>query len=151
MAQRTSSSTSRWTTPSTSRRSLFSNAIENSSVHTPVPHSARGFYGRTIEQDDTHWQPGEVIVSSPVTNDVIDELKRSMHSLIADMQASMSAEFQSLQDSVCALQDRVQEVETQLVSVAQTPSSTASSGSEMESSVGRRKRRIPLEVQVCTV
>ena len=55
---------------------------------------------------------------------------------------------------MCALSDRVQVVETQLESAAQTPSS---SGSEFESPMGRCKRRIPLELQVficvhvCTV
>ena len=108
--------------------------------------SPRGFYGRAIDESTNgQWQPGEVIVPAPVQEDAIDELKRSMHSMISDMQASLSAEFRCVQDSLCALSERVEEVETQLVTASQTPSS---SGSEFESPVGRRKRRIPLELQV---
>lgn len=71
---------------------------------------------------------------------------RSIHSLISDMQINLSAEFRCLQESVCALSERVEVMETQVVTASQTPSS---SGSELESPVGRRKRRIPLELQVC--
>ena len=133
-------------TPEQPRRSLFQSSLQNSRVNNSSIHSPGGLYGRTIEDTrDDHWQPGEVISPSPVHEDTIDELKRSMHSMISDMQASLSAEFRCLQDSVCALSDRVQVVETQLESAAQTPSS---SGSEFESPMGRRKRRIPLELQV---
>ena len=105
--------------------------------------SPRGFYGRAIDESTNgQLQPGEVIVPAPVQEDAIDELKRSM---LSDMQASLSAEFRCVQDSLCALSERVEEVETQLVTASQTPSS---SGSEFESPVGRRKCRIPLELQV---
>lgn len=76
---------------------------------------------------------------------MIVELKRSMHSMISEMLASMSTEFQCLHDSVCALNEHMQHVETQLVTASQTPSS---SGSEFESPVGRCKHCIPLELQV---
>ena len=64
---------------------------------------------------------------------VVNELKRSMHSMISDMQASLSSEFQGLQECIHALSERVQVMEMQLQE-SQTPSS---SSSEFDSPVGR--------------
>lgn len=146
-----STSVPRWT-PVTSqsavRRSLF-NSGSNSRPPANISHGTRGFYRRSEQQDELdHWQPGEVI-PPPAQDDVIGELKRSMHTMISNMQANISAEFRSLQESVSSLTDRVLDVETQLSSSSSmTPSSTASSGSELESSGKQRKRRIPIELQV---
>ena len=83
----------------------------------------------------------------PPVQDVIGELKRSMHTMISNMQTNISAEFQSLQESVSSFTERVLDVEFQLSS-SMTPSSTTSSGSELESSGNRRKRCIPIALQV---
>ena len=83
----------------------------------------------------------------PPVQDVIGELKRSIHTMISNMQMNISAEFRSLQESVSSLTKCVLDVEFQLSS-SRTPSSTTSSGSELESSGNRRKCRIPIELQV---
>lgn len=135
------SNASRWMNSSTPRRSTFSSSLRTQRATSAVQ-SPRGFYGRA-EDCEVEWQPGDVIIPRASQDDAIDELKRSVHSMISDMQAALSSEFQCLQESVHALSERVHEVETQLQS--QTPSS---SGSEFDSPMVRRKRRIPLELQV---
>ena len=86
--------------------------------------------------------PGEVIV--PPVQDMIGELKRSMNLMISNMHNIEAFR------KVYPLTERILDVEFQLGS-SRTPSSTTSSGSEFESSGSRRKRCIPIELQVhCT-
>lgn len=63
--------------------------------------------------------------------------------MISDMQTNITLEVQGLQESVYALSERVQEMETQLIQ-SQTPSS---SGSEFDSPETKRRRRLSLELQ----
>ena len=93
-----------------------------------------------MDHDDDDWWQGDLIIPQAPQNDAIDELKRAMRSMISD---NITSEVQGLQESLHALSERVQLVETELKQ-SQTPSS---SGSEFDSPVTRRKRRIPLELQ----
>lgn len=129
-------------TPTTPRRSPYLSSVRASRATPSTAQTPRGFYGRATESED-HWQPGDVIVPRS-QDDAIDELKRSVHSMISDMQTALSSEFQCLQESVHALTERVHVVEMQLKE-SPTPSS---SGSEFDSPHGR-KRRISLELQLC--
>ena len=116
----TNTTTSRWTpvpSQSSARRSLFS-SVPYSRPHANVSHATKGFYGRSEQEDGVEqWHPRDVIV--PPVQDVIGELKRSMHMMISNMQTNISAEFQSLQDSVSSLTERVFDVELQLSSARQ--------------------------------
>ena len=112
------------------------------------------FYGHTDVSNDSHWQPGETL---PIQcNDVVEDLKKSFHSMISTMQAGISVQFENIQESIKTLNDRVDSVESQvhIGTSPHTPTSlpTCSSGSELEASGGKNShRRISLEMQVCLI
>ena len=107
-------------------------------------------------ESDGVWQPGEVIPAPGVTAHQMDELKTSIHSMIASMQAGISSEFSRLTNTISRLDRRVSTIEENNSNhvCSSSPSTPASSASEQDSV--RRIRHTPVDVQVtlfcaCTI
>lgn len=99
-------------------------------------------------ESDEAWQPGEVLPARGVTAHQIDEMKTSIHSMIASMQAGISSEFSRLTDTISQLDRRVSAIEENSSNhvCSSSPSTPASSASEPDSV--RRIRHTPVDVQV---
>ena len=99
-------------------------------------------------ESDGVWQPGEVIPAPGVTAHQMDELKTSIHSMIASMQAGISSEFSRLTNTISRLDRRVSTIEENNSNhvCSSSPSTPASSASEQDSV--RRIRHTPVDVQV---
>ena len=83
--------------------------------------STSSFYGgrrftplmrhQATTENERVWQPGEVLPAPGVTADQMDELKTSIHSIIASMQAGISTELSRLTDTLSQLDQRVSTIE----------------------------------------
>ena len=123
---------------SSARRSLFNARVEQQPSR---------FYQHTNEEESV-WQPGE---SLPRVVNEMEEFKSELHTMFTSMQASVTSELSKLKESMTHLEERITSVEAQITSLSSsssTPQVSTPSGSS-KVSTGKRKRKTPLEIQVC--
>ena len=144
---------------SSSRRNLFSQDRRTVTQRTQSSRVPSSFYGRvtTVNQSPARdWQPGEYLPTEGSSSPSID-----VHSLLSEMQCSISSELTKLQGTLSSIVDRLSNLEESVtVNTARlssqpscsTPVSTPSTSS-CESSGGcpssrKTKRRLPTELSV---
>ena len=82
----------------------------------------------------------------------MDEFKLELHTMFTSTQASITCELSELKESMTHLEERITSVEAQitsLLSFSTTPQVSTPSGNS-KVSTGKRKRKTPLEIQVCS-
>ena len=125
----------------TTRRNLFSENSRNQ-------HSTESFYGRRRTVEDS---PVAAFQSVEHINSATESSNDDIHSMLAEMQRSITTEVKKVQESVSALSDRLDKIEEDFKEIkSRDACSTPTTSSAVDSSGGsiRRKRQTPTALSV---